>query len=61
MGNVAIRNRRPLHHIRHFETFKGPQTRENPHTVENLEAPCADCHKLARALLIPIQFVRRVV
>ena len=44
---------RPPHHIRHFETFKGPQTRENPHTVENLEAPCADCHKLAHALLIP--------
>ncbi len=44
---------RPPHHIRHFETFKGPQTRENPHTVENLEAPCADCHKLAHALSIP--------
>lgn len=44
---------RPPHHIRHFETFKGPQTRENPHTVENLEAPCADCHKLAHALVIP--------
>lgn len=44
---------RPPHHIRHFETFKGPQTRENPHTVENLEAPCADCHKLAHALAIP--------
>ena len=44
---------RPPHHIRHFETFKGAQTRENPHTVDNLEAPCADCHKLAHALAIP--------
>lgn len=44
---------RPPHHVRHFETFKGPQTRENPHTVENLEAPCADCHKLAHALTVP--------
>lgn len=41
---------RPPHHIVHFETFKGGQTRENPHTERNLEAPCQDCHKLAHAL-----------
>src|SRR3989339_541485 len=43
---------RPPHHIKHFETFKGSQTRENPHTEENLEAPCQDCHKLAHAMEI---------
>ena len=44
---------RPPHHIRHFETFKGPHTRDNPHTLENLEAPCKDCHRLAHTMGIP--------
>jgi len=51
--NHACEGVRPPHHIRHFETFKGGHTRENPHTVENLEAPCQDCHKLAHALRVP--------
>ncbi len=44
---------RPPHHIKHFETFKGPHTRVNPHTEENLEASCKDCHNLAHAMDIP--------
>lgn len=43
----------PPHHIRFFETFTGNQTRENPHTVDNLEAPCKECHELAHNLSIP--------
>ena len=38
----------PPHHIVHFNEFK--DTGENPHTVDNIEAPCSDCHKLAHAL-----------
>jgi len=44
---------RPPHHIKHFETFKGPHTRVNPHAEDNLEAPCKDCHNLAHTLDIP--------
>ncbi len=44
---------KPPHHIRHFETFKGNHTRENPHTADNLEAPCRNCHDLAHALNVP--------
>lgn len=51
--NHACEGVRPPHHIKHFETFKGSHTRENPHSEENLEAPCQDCHKLAHALRVP--------
>jgi|GEM_PF-2633046 len=43
---------RPPHHIEHFETFKGGKSTQTPHTADNLEAPCRDCHDLAHALEI---------
>ncbi len=43
----------PPHHITHYADFKGAHTRETPHTLQNLEAPCSDCHKLAHALQVP--------
>lgn len=43
----------PPHHIIHYAEFTGAHTRETPHTLQNLEAPCGDCHKLAHALNIP--------
>ncbi len=44
---------RSLHHVKKFEDFLGDHTRENPHTINNLEAPCRDCHELAHAMNIP--------
>jgi 5-methylcytosine-specific restriction endonuclease McrA len=41
------------HHIKHFSDFKDGEERGNPHTENNLEAPCNDCHKLAHAIGIP--------
>jgi hypothetical protein len=43
----------PPHHITHFEKFEKGEVEGNPHTPENLKAPCAECHKLAHALKIP--------
>lgn len=41
------------HHIIYFEKFLYGEVEGNPHTVENLEAPCNECHKLAHAMHIP--------
>jgi hypothetical protein len=41
------------HHITHFENFLTGKIAGNPHTLENLEAPCKECHKLAHELHIP--------
>lgn len=38
------------HHITHYKDLKEGG---NPHTVDNLEAPCDDCHALAHALGVP--------
>lgn len=41
------------HHIIHFENFLNGKIIGNPHILENLEAPCKECHKLAHAMNIP--------
>lgn len=51
-GHVCVQPG-PPHHIIHFEKFERGEVQGNPHTMENLEAPCAECHKLAHELKIP--------
>ncbi|MBU1132211.1 HNH endonuclease [Patescibacteria group bacterium] len=41
------------HHILKFEEFLTGREIGNPHSPENLEAPCNECHKLAHELGIP--------
>lgn len=43
----------PPHHITHFEKFLNLEIEGDPHTPENLECPCSDCHKLAHEMGIP--------
>lgn len=43
----------PPHHITHFEKYLYGEEEGNPHTEENLEAPCKDCHNLAHEMGIP--------
>lgn len=43
----------PPHHIVNFEKFLKGEIKSDPHTVDNLEAPCAACHKLAHEMGIP--------
>jgi len=40
----------PPHHIVHFEQFLNGKVAGSPHTEENLESPCPDCHKLAHEM-----------
>lgn len=41
------------HHIVHFEKFLNKGAEGSPHTTDNLECPCAECHKLAHEMNIP--------
>lgn len=51
--NHICKNPGRPHHIAHFSTLKNEDIKTNPHTIENLQAPCQDCHKLAHTLDIP--------
>lgn len=43
----------PPHHIIYFEKFLNEEETGDPHSLENLEAPCQECHDLAHKMNIP--------
>lgn len=43
----------PPHHIVHFEEFLNGRVSGDPHTMDNLESPCQECHSLAHDMHIP--------
>jgi 5-methylcytosine-specific restriction endonuclease McrA len=40
----------PPHHIVRFEKYLNYEVEGDPHTVDNLEAPCNECHVLAHKM-----------